>query len=293
MAALVPLLWFPVVHNLFVEHWPDAPVFLVPLAFEALAVFAALCLWFLRAQEDRAQRAGRILFACVAILFAAMIVPLQVGHEVVEVTLALFAFGVALLGRRIEARGLTWAAVIALAASTILLALVRPWESFPRSDVRVWNTLAYAYLLPALAAVLAARSLRRSTEEVVAAGIAGICAVVLVFVWINLEIADAFSSLPDFTWRFERVPARDLVASIAWAIYALVLLGLGVGRGRGALRWASLVLLMLTIGKVFLFDLGHLEGLYRAASVFGLGLSLLLVSVLYQRFVFRRVRVAT
>ena len=48
--------------------------------------------------------------------------------------------------------------------------------------------------------------------------------------------------------------------------------------------------MLLTIAKVFLFDLGHLTGLYRAASVFGLGVSLLLVSLLYQRFVFRRGR---
>jgi uncharacterized membrane protein len=72
-----------------------------------------------------------------------------------------------------------------------------------------------------------------------------------------------------------------------------VLLGLGVSKSRSALRWASLVLLLLTIGKVFLLDLGHLSGLYRAASVFGLGLSLLLVSILYQRFVFRRVPAVT
>ena len=81
--------------------------------------------------------------------------------------------------------------------------------------------------------------------------------------------------------------------SIAWALYAIVLLVLGVSKQRGGLRWASLVLLMLTIAKVFLFDLGHLEGLYRAASVFGLGVSLLLVSILYQRFVFRRPSSAT
>jgi uncharacterized membrane protein len=290
-AACAPLLWFPIVRARFVEHWPDAPVFLVPLAFEALAVFGALCLWFLRASEDRSRRTGRILFACVAILFAAMIVPLQVGREEVAITLALFAFGTALLARRVTSSALPWTAAIAVMVSTFLLVLVRPWSSFAHSDVRVWNVLAYTYVLPALAAMLTARNLRQASN--VASGIAGMCAVLLVFAWINLEIADAFAGRAESTLRFEHVPARDLAASIAWAIYALVLLGLGVGRGRTALRWASLVLLMLTIGKVFLFDLGHLEGLYRAASVFGLGLSLLVVSVLYQRFVFRRVRVAT
>ena len=287
-AALVPVLWFPFVRYLFVARWPDAPVLVVPLALEALALFAAWCLWFLRAEEDRARRIGRVWYTSVAILFAAMILPVQVGHEEAAVTLALFAAGVALLHDRLAARALPWVAAAALILATGYLTLVRPWDSFPHSDVRVWNSLAYSYLLPAGAAILAATRLRRDAAAPAAAGIAGLCGIVLVFVWINLEIANFWSSQSEFTWRYERLPERDLTASIAWAVYALVLLGLGVSKRRSALRWASLVLLLLTIGKVFLFDLGHLSGLYRAASVFGLGLSLLLVSILYQRFVFRR-----
>jgi uncharacterized membrane protein len=50
----------------------------------------------------------------------------------------------------------------------------------------------------------------------------------------------------------------------------------------------SLAFLLLTIGKVFLHDLGELEDLYRVASLVGLALSLILVSLTYQRFVFRK-----
>jgi uncharacterized membrane protein len=45
---------------------------------------------------------------------------------------------------------------------------------------------------------------------------------------------------------------------------------------------------VLTIGKVFLYDLGQLRDLYRVASLVGLAVSLILVSLAYQRFVFRR-----
>jgi uncharacterized membrane protein len=86
---------------------------------------------------------------------------------------------------------------------------------------------------------------------------------------------------------FARLPARDLTTSIAWALYALILLGLGVGRRSLALRWASLGLLLVTIAKVFLHDLGELRDLYRVASLLGLAVSLILVSRAYQRFVFR------
>ena len=67
-----------------------------------------------------------------------------------------------------------------------------------------------------------------------------------------------------------------------------MLLGIGFQRDSGGLRWLSLAFLVLTIGKVFLHDLGELEDLYRVASLVGLALSLILVSLAYQRFVFRK-----
>jgi uncharacterized membrane protein len=51
------------------------------------------------------------------------------------------------------------------------------------------------------------------------------------------------------------------------------------------LRWISLAFLLVTIVKVFLYDLGHLQDLYRVASLVGLA-----VSLLYQRFVLRSSR---
>jgi len=54
------------------------------------------------------------------------------------------------------------------------------------------------------------------------------------------------------------------------------------------LRYASLVVMLLAVGKVFLFDTRNLSDLYRVFSFLGLGLSLLLLAWLYQRFVFRR-----
>ena len=65
---------------------------------------------------------------------------------------------------------------------------------------------------------------------------------------------------------------------------------MGTWRRTSSLRWTSLGLFFLTIGKVFLYDLGQPEGLYRVGSLAGLALSLIAVSPLYQRFVFRETR---
>jgi uncharacterized membrane protein len=45
--------------------------------------------------------------------------------------------------------------------------------------------------------------------------------------------------------------------------------------------------MLLAVGKVFLYDTSTLSDLYRVLSFFGLGVALLLLAWLYQRFVFR------
>ena len=88
----------------------------------------------------------------------------------------------------------------------------------------------------------------------------------------------------------ERRLDRDLAMSVAWGLYAVALLMLGLWRRVPALRYVSLGFLVLTVAKVFLYDLANLTGLYRILSFLGLGVSLILVSLLYQRFVFTRKR---
>ena len=135
---------------------------------------------------------------------------------------------------------------------------------------RPWESVLYSRLHPVIA------------------GAAAVAAILVVFAWINLTIFDAFSTGSTLTLSVERLPARDLTLSLAWVVYAVTLLGLGMARDSSALRWLSLGFLVLSIGKVFLYDLGELRDLYRVASLVGLAISLILVSLAYQRFVFRR-----
>ena len=109
----------------------------------------------------------------------------------------------------------------------------------------------------------------------------------LVFWLINLEIADFYSAGRYVELDLSRHLQRDLTRSFAWGIYGITLLVLGLWRAQRGLRLVSLGFLMLTVGKVFLYDLGQLTGLYRIVSFVALGASLILVSLLYQRFVKR------
>ena len=51
----------------------------------------------------------------------------------------------------------------------------------------------------------------------------------------------------------------------------------GIWRRLRPLRFVSLGFLVLTIAKVFFYDLGHLEGAFRILSFLGLGIALILV----------------
>jgi uncharacterized membrane protein len=320
VAALAGLPWYGIAHQLVIERHGDKFLFLTTLGFALFVGGCALQLWpsgekeldgagraALAADSERAgeissRSSARAWFSATALLYASYIVALQIDREPFALGMAVYAAALAALWTRCDHRALKYLSVLAIALASAALCLNHALDYLPRAAHRIANWNAYLLLLPALAAGWSARRLgslevarvRGLEHSFYAKGLAlasltaASFALLLSFVWLNLEVADAFGSGEFFQWSFQGAPRSNLALSIAWAAYALVLLGLGVGRALSSLRWASLVLLLMTIAKVFLIDLGHLDGLYRVASMLGLALSLLLVSFLYQRFVFRR-----
>jgi uncharacterized membrane protein len=107
----------------------------------------------------------------------------------------------------------------------------------------------------------------------------------LLFLLLNVEIADAFSTGAWVRVQLRGSLAYDLALTIGWACFAVGLLVAGlVVRSRPA-RIAAIALLAVTVVKGFLLDLGRLDGLYRVGSFVGLAVCLALVAVVLQRFV--------
>jgi uncharacterized membrane protein len=75
----------------------------------------------------------------------------------------------------------------------------------------------------------------------------------------------------------------QLLLSIAWSAIGLTALIWGLKRRQSVLRSVALVWLMVTVAKVFLYDLSTLTSMYRVASFFVLGLLLLAGAFAYQR----------
>jgi uncharacterized membrane protein len=86
------------------------------------------------------------------------------------------------------------------------------------------------------------------------------------------------------SFQFRGNFARDMTYSIAWALYALTLLVVGIWKKIPALRYAALGLLSLTLLKLFFHDLARLDQLYRIGAVVTVAVILFLASFAYQRF---------
>jgi uncharacterized membrane protein len=77
---------------------------------------------------------------------------------------------------------------------------------------------------------------------------------------------------------------QQISLSAVWLLFSIVLMVLGLWRRDRALRLQSIALFGIAILKIFIYDLSFLETLYRIFSFLGLGVILLAVSYLYQRY---------
>lgn len=152
----------------------------------------------------------------------------------------------------------------------------------------VWNVtdtgiglLLLAYAAPALlyAALWRVMPVEPGWGERAAAGLA----IAFAFLWLSLQVRHAFVG-----------PRLDMGAvgqaemwaySVAWLAGGLALLGGGIARGTAALRRAGLAVVLLVVAKVFILDLSHLTGLWRALSFLALGGVLVGLGGIYRRFV--------
>jgi uncharacterized membrane protein len=148
-------------------------------------------------------------------------------------------------------------------------------------DMPVLNLLLPAYAVPAVLAVVYGG--REPDQPVLAQG-CRIAALALMLMFVTLGVRHLFHG--GVLAAGTTTDAEWYAYSAAWLAFALLLLAWGVRSGAAGLRWASLVIVLATVGKVFVSDMDALTGLYRVASFLGLGLSLVGIGFVYQRYIF-------
>ena len=183
-----------------------------------------------------------------------------------------------------------WGARLLIAASVVAIVLFNVLLLNPAvtSDTVpgniVFNALLLAYLAPIVLIGLIARRLDVIGWQRLKP-VAGGLALVLAFVYLTLETKLVFQG------KLMVVESLSLAESYAysavWLAFAVALFIAGLRLGRQVVRLAGLGVMALVVVKVFGLDMSNLEGLYRIASVVGLGLCLVGIGWLYQRFVQR------
>ena len=144
------------------------------------------------------------------------------------------------------------------------------------------NALLLAYLAPVILLGLIARRLDVIGWEKLRPA-AGALALLLAFVYVTIETKRVFQG--KLMVAQSLTIAESYAYSAVWLAFALALFVAGIKLGKQYVRYAGLGVMVLVVLKVFLWDMSSLEGLYRIASFIGLGLCLVGIGWLYQRFV--------
>ena len=137
-----------------------------------------------------------------------------------------------------------------------------------------------------LMGIIAAKRDRLDVNERYLPEIIFVLSQVLTLVLFSFEVHDFFrfcSPGQVLEWGASHY-AYQLSLSVLWALYASLLTGVGILRQIREARMFGILLLGVTVLKVFLVDLSALRTFYRIISFIVLGLLLLAVSYAYNRF---------
>jgi len=289
VGALSAPLHFFLVYRLFQTAWPNRFMGLVPLVC-ALPMIG--CLWVIVRQfpPDHARRNAVLAwFGGAALFFITFVFPIQFDRQWITVGWALEGAALCWLFHRVPHPGLRLVGVGLLAVAFVRLALNPAVLSYhPRAEAAIFNWYLYAYGITAAAMFGAAHLLAPPRHLVLGSNVPPILrglGTVLVFLLINVEIADYFAEpgRSSLTFQFGGLFARDMSYTIAWALFALLLLVVGLVKRARPARYAGIGLLAVTLLKLFLHDLANLAQLYRIGALAGVAVVAIVASFLYQK----------
>jgi len=209
---------------------------------------------------------------------------------------ALYSLPVVWLGLRYKIRALVYGGLGALGAAVIVAATRGMTYESTIDFTLLLNYRVFALIVVVLAAALQIRMTGDQRSPLAGAEwlrtTLRAMIVLLIFGLITVETNEYYAR------RLDLVPHTDdmleyaatlrnthqLVLSGLWVLYSTLLMVIGFLRRSRSLRVIAFALFGLSILKIFLYDLSFLGTLYRIFSFIGLGLILLLISYLFQRY---------
>jgi uncharacterized membrane protein len=266
----------------------------VTLTWYALALAAVYL--FLSSQFKRrvgsdpdVVKTVNLLHVAVAIVFITIAIPLKL--EAHWITIGWLVESAVLLAIGVKAKSdlLRIFAGCALALGVCRLLFIDDFST----QTLVFNARFATFLvaIAIMAGIVAAGERYASEKEMPLVKLAGIALNLLALIALTREANDYFSrhiaelyqqrNMYDTSRQLEI--ARDFSFSAIWIIYGAALMVIGFWKRSAFIRWQAMVLVAVTIGKVFLYDSRYLQQIYRILSFITLGVMLMAISYAYHR----------
>jgi uncharacterized membrane protein len=250
-----------------------------------------------REESPEAAKIVDLLHLALAIGFITVAIPIRLDAH--WVTMGWFVEAAVLLwvAERIHSELLNVFVVGALVLGVGRLLLI---DNFYITRPIFNNRIAtYAVAIAVLGAGAWYGGRRKDDAGRTAAAVSVVALNLLALIALSREVADYYSQQlaslrPGVPWNVQWDPsawtewhhvkiARDFTYSALWMAYGAMLMVVGFWRRSAFVRWQALVLIAVTIGKVFLYDVSELDRGYRIVSFIVLGALLLAISFVYQR----------
>jgi uncharacterized membrane protein len=213
----------------------------------------------------------------------------------VSIGWAVEALALCWAGLSFDNRNACWAALVVVFLFTLRLlnydVSLRGWAA--KNDVFLFNRRGLTFLLCVLAIFAMAQLYARyskylnETEQWIEPGLV-LLANLLILLFMTTEVSRYFerdySQVGNQALRREIHSRMQLAISGLWGLYSIILVSIGIIRRFRSIRIMAILLFGVTILKVFLSDLQQMEKIYRIVASIGLGVLLLAVSMMYQKY---------
>jgi uncharacterized membrane protein len=271
------------------------------MAWFALAL-AAVYIFLSRQVHNRKLTAGAaqilyFLHLAVAIGFITIAIPIRLNAHWITIGWFIEAGVLLWIGNRFHSKFLN---VLALAALVLGIIRLLAIDNFQTTQLLFNMRMATYAVAVAVLGVVAWYAYQSEEENVRTVGAVALVALnVLALIALTREVFDYYDRLAAANRPAQTVTgspvynyyanlrqfdlARDFTYSALWMAYGAMLMIVGFIRRSAFVRWQALILIALTVAKVFIHDVFELERVYRIVSFIVLGVLLLAISFAYQR----------
>jgi uncharacterized membrane protein len=240
--------------------------------------------------EPETLKVVTLLHIAIAIAFITIAIPLKLNAHWITIGWLVESAALLLIAVRTRTDFLRYFAGATLALGVARLLIV---DSGQIQHALVFNARFATYLvaIAIMGGIVAAGEHFAREQERLFVKLAGVGLNLLALTALTLEAHDYFSrqitaayGIAGYSERYRQLDlAWNFSYSAIWLVYGAGMMIFGFWKRDAFVRWQALLLMALTIGKVFVFDTWALEKVYRILSFIGLGVVLMAISYIYHR----------